>query len=163
MGEECEDKPSKFARVVIGGTFDQLHRGHRRLIERALEVGDRVLIGLTSDDMTKRTLKRRKVADFEDRKRELVEFLRKNNVLDRVQILRISDPYGPTLTDGSIEVIVVSHETAERAEEINELRRERGLKPLEIVTIETVLAEDHVPISTTRIREKEIDREGRLL
>ena len=61
------------------------------------------------------------------------------------------------------EAIVVSEETAPKAEELNRLRAQRGLRPLELVVIPMVLAEDGKPISTTRIRAGEIDRAGRLL
>ncbi|MEM2935638.1 MAG: hypothetical protein QW231_00480 [Candidatus Bathyarchaeia archaeon] len=57
----------------------------------------------------------------------------------------------------------MSQETESRAHEINEKRKARGLPPLAIIVIEMVPAENHVSISTTRIRYGEIDREGRLL
>ncbi|MEM1550680.1 MAG: hypothetical protein QXR13_01955, partial [Candidatus Bathyarchaeia archaeon] len=55
-----------------------------------------------------------------------------------------------------------SRETEARAEEINVLRRKRGLRPVEIIVIDMVLAEDQIPISTTRIKRGEINHEGRL-
>ena len=58
---------------------------------------------------------------------------------------------------------MVSRETEPRAREINEKRKAMGLPPLHVVVIEMVPAENHVSISTTRIRWGEIDREGHLL
>jgi pantetheine-phosphate adenylyltransferase len=49
------------------------------------------------------------------------------------------------------------------AHRINQERARRGLKPLEIVVIDMVPSENHAPISTTRIRRGEIDREGKLI
>jgi pantetheine-phosphate adenylyltransferase len=49
------------------------------------------------------------------------------------------------------------------ANRINAERTRRGLKPLEIVVIDMVPSENHAPISTTRIRRGEIDREGKLI
>ena len=85
----------------------------------------------------------------------------KNDV--KYYIFPIDDPYGPCLDSEEIDVIVVSEETAPRAEEINRLRGERGLRPLEVVVVDMLPAEDGKPISSTRIRRGEIDREGRLL
>lgn len=37
-------------RVITYGTFDMLHRGHVRLLERARALGDYLIVGVTSDD-----------------------------------------------------------------------------------------------------------------
>jgi pantetheine-phosphate adenylyltransferase len=58
---------------------------------------------------------------------------------------------------------VVSRETEPVALRINEKRKEIGIGPLEIIVINMVPSENHKPISTTRIRAGEIDREGHVL
>jgi pantetheine-phosphate adenylyltransferase len=62
-----------------------------------------------------------------------------------------------------LDAILVSSETLLGAARINELRRWRGLNELEVIHVELVMAEDGKPVSTTRIRSGEIDREGRVL
>ena len=156
-------KPRRYKKVALGGTFDRLHKGHMRLIEKALAIGDSIIIGLTTDEMLKDYLKMHIVAEYEKRRKELTYFLERKHVLKRITIVPLNDPYGPTLHDGEIEAIVVSRETVGRAEEINNLRVKKGLKPLDIVVINMIRAEDFIPISTTRIRKGEIDREGHLL
>lgn len=40
-------------RVITYGTFDLLHYGHRRLLERARALGDYLIVGVTGDDFDK--------------------------------------------------------------------------------------------------------------
>ena len=39
--------------VITYGTYDHLHRGHIRLLERAKALGDYLIVGVTSDDFDK--------------------------------------------------------------------------------------------------------------
>ncbi len=154
-------KPFKF--VAVGGTFDEFHKGHRVLLERALKIGEHVLIGLCTDDFVQKMLKPHKIAPFAVRLEELKGFLLKHGWLDHAKIVPLYDAYGPALTNERLEAIVVSEETEARAHEINRKRIEMNLQPLHIIAIRMVLAQNCKPISTTRIRRLEIDREGRLL
>lgn len=40
-------------KVITYGTYDMLHRGHIRLLERAKELGDYLIVGVTADDFDK--------------------------------------------------------------------------------------------------------------
>ena len=153
----------KFRKVAVGGTFDELHKGHRRLLVKAFEVGEKVLIGLCTDEFVKKMGKPHVTAPYEVRLKELQAFLEKSSVSDRAEIIPLNDPYGNTLTDKCIEALVVSEETEKIAVKINQKRSEAQLPQLEIITIRMVPADNYKPISTTRIRKGEIDREGHLL
>ncbi len=154
----------KFETVAVGGTFDEFHRGHRALLMKAFEVGNRVLIGLCTDEFAEKLRKPHKFAGYEERLRDLKQFLRQLDVLSRAEIVPLSDAYGVTLSASRpLDAIVVSQETEPRAKEINEKRATKGLLGLEVIVIEMIPAENHVDISTTRVRRKEIDREGHLL
>jgi pantetheine-phosphate adenylyltransferase len=153
----------KFRKVAVGGTFDELHKGHRSLLVKAFEVGEKVLIGLCTDEFVKKMGKPHVTAPYETRLKELQAFLGKSNLTETPEIMPLNDPYGKTLTDKCIEALVVSEETEKIAIKINQKRNEKSLPPLKIITISMVPAENYKPISTTRIREGEIDREGHLL
>lgn len=145
--------------AVVGGTFDILHKGHKALLRKAFELGE-VAIGLTSNIMAKK-LKNREVQDFEFRKKELEDFIRKEFKIE-TKIVKIEDKFGFAL-EKDFDYIVVSPETYETAELINEERQKRNRKPIAITKIGFVLAEDGKPISATRILKGEIDRQGKLL
>jgi pantetheine-phosphate adenylyltransferase len=149
--------------VSVGGTFDVLHIGHHALLLEAFNVADKVIIGLTSDEFARAMHKDHPVDCYQKRLRELEIFLSERGLLERAEIIPLDDPYGPTVESEEMEGIVVSEETEWRAEEINQIRTKRGLKPLLIFCIKMILAEDGKPISSTRIRRQEVDRFGRLV
>jgi pantetheine-phosphate adenylyltransferase len=158
-----KQKMKRYETVAVGGTFDELHKGHRTLLMKAFEAGQHVQIGLCSDDFVKKLGKPHITASYDQRLKELEDFLRKNGLHERAEIFRLDDPYGVTLSGGNTEALVVSKETEPTAVLINKKRKGSGLPPLQIVTIDMVPSENHFPISTTRIRCGEIDREGHLL
>jgi len=99
---------------------------------------------------------------FEERKKTIEQYLLKKKCIDRATIKPIKDKYGPSIKD-EFDAIVISPETKPAAEEINDKRRRNMKKPLKIVQIPFVLANDGTPISSSRIRKKEIDENGRIL
>jgi cytidyltransferase-like protein len=153
----------KFRKVAVGGTFDELHRGHRVLLMKAFEIGERVAIGLCSDKFVAKMGKPHLTAPYAERLKELEAFLKDLGVSGRVEFVPLDDPFGTTLSGSCIEALVVSEETKSVALKINKKRREAGLPQLGVVTVVMVPSENCAPISTTRIRRGEMDREGRLL
>ena len=157
----CVDR--RLLLVSVGGTFDVLHKGHWFLLEEAFNVGDSVVIGLSTDEFAQRLKKPHKIDCYEKRLQDLRTFLEERGLEKRAEIVPLNDPYGPTIESDEIEGIVVSEETEPRAEEINGLRVARGRRPLLIIVITMVLAEDGKPITSTRIRRQEVDRYGKLI
>ncbi len=147
-------------KVVIGGTFDLLHRGHKELIKKGFGFGD-VIIGLTSDEMAKE-MKKREIEVFEERKNNLENFV-KNNLEKDIEVRKIEDKISFASDNEELGYIIVSPETEENALIINRKRESLNKKPLEIVKIDFVLAKDEKPISSTRIYNNEINREGDLI
>lgn len=154
----------RFRVVAVGGTFDELHKGHKALLTKAFGVGNQVIIGLTSDDFVDRMAKPHVTASYEERMKELETFLNDQGLLQRAKVIPIDDACGALLLSNSpIEALVVGKETESTALKINEKRAKEGLPVLTIVTIGMIPSENHNAISTTRIRRGEIDLEGHLL
>jgi len=153
----------KYNKVAVGGTFDELHRGHKVLLDKAFEVGEKVVIGLSSDEFVLKMSKTHKTACYPKRLEELKAYLDKAGLANRAEIVPLRDPYGLTISGKGLDALVVSKETEVIAEKINDIRNKSGLNPLKIFTVNMVQAENCIPISTTRIRKGEIDRNGHIL
>ena len=148
-------------KVAVGGTFQYFHDGHAKLIKKAFEIAKdgKVHIGLTSDEMLSKS---HSVDNYEKRRTWLLQYIREMGIPDdKYEITKLNDPYGPALEE-DFDYIIVSPETYQVALKMNRIREEKGKKPLEIVYVEYVMAEDGIPISSTRIAKGEIDRHGRL-
>lgn len=148
------------ARVAVGGTFDPLHDGHKALLMKAVELSrnGELLVGLTSDEMSRN--KAHDVSDYQSRYDAVMRFIQKQGIAP--VIVRLDDPYGPTIHD-DFDYLVVSPETHPIGLKINKIRREKKLGQIEIVLVDYVLADDGLPISSTRIKRGEIDDHGRVL
>jgi pantetheine-phosphate adenylyltransferase len=151
----------KYKVVATGGTFDHLHRGHVALLTKSFEVGDVVVIGVTSDEFARKEGKNPDQT-YEERVRALESYLHRDFSGRRYMIAKLDDFFGPGIASPDVEAIVVSRETAKRVHIANTMREEKGYPPLETVEVDFVLAQDSKPISSTRIRKGEIDAEGKL-
>ena len=145
--------PSKYPLVAVGGTFDFLHEGHIHLLSKSFEIGEKVIIGVTSDNLARG--KNHYVPPLNVRIEKLKSFLKDKGWLHRAEIVILEDPYGPTITEREISAIVVSEETLARALEINRIRRSKLLPPLKVIVIPLVKDFDYRPISSTKIRRNE--------
>jgi cytidyltransferase-like protein len=154
---------SRYDLVAMGGTFDVLHRGHRKLLKEAFAIGRKVMIGVTTDEFARALHKPHRFDPYYKRKRDLERLLSRWGVLSRGQIVPLDDRYGPTVRNSHIDALVVSRRTMKTADAINLKRKARGLKLIAVDPIDLILAEDKRPISSTRIRRGRIDREGRIV
>jgi len=152
----------RYNAVATGGTFDHLHKGHVALLTRSFALGDAVVIGVTSDAFASRGGKSPDQSYLE-RVATLERFIRSKFPRRRYVIAKLDEYFGPGIASPEVEAIVVTRETATRVPIANALRATRGYPPLKVEVIDYVLAGDDRPISSTRIRNGEIDTEGRLL
>jgi pantetheine-phosphate adenylyltransferase len=148
---------------MVGGTFDPLHDGHRRLLDRSFELAGssgHVVIGLTTDTFASRKV--HPIRPFADRKADLERYIAGKNYPVDWLIEPLSDRFGSAI-ESDFDAIVVSEETLPVAVEINKCRREKGRRKVDIHQISCVLAEDGRWISSTRIYRGEIDAHGHIL
>ncbi|MCD6461594.1 MAG: pantetheine-phosphate adenylyltransferase [Thermoplasmata archaeon] len=147
-------------RVIAGGTFNVLHRGHRLLLAHAASIASHLGIGITSDTMASGA-RGFPVRPFRERKRDVERLLEEMGFSGTLEIREIGDRYGFSLEEGW-DILVASRETKPTALEINSLRAEKGLSPIRLHILGMVLADDALPLSSSRILAGEIDTEGHL-
>ncbi|KAL7305220.1 hypothetical protein TKK_0002605 [Trichogramma kaykai] len=122
--------------VVLGGTFDRLHNGHKILLSEAiLRSSHKVTVGVTDLNMNQRKLLWEIIQPCDIRINLLREFVEDIDSDLNYDIVPISDIYGPTKSDPTFEMIVVSEETQRGGHIINEERIKNKLNPLKIYVV----------------------------
>ncbi len=139
---------------LVGGTFDCFHLGHQALLKAALDC-DSVEVWVTSDAIA---------AEKDPRIKPLTQ--RQQSILDwadgrSISTHTLEDPWGPAPTRAEATHIVCTPETQSNCDKINQMRIEGNLEPLNIITVSHILAHDGEPISSSKIRQGSIDREGK--
>jgi len=148
--------------VATGGTFDEIHKGHIALLSKAFQAGKKVIIGVSSDEFAKKRGKRLN-HKFDERVENLKKMIMKEFRNANYEIAKLDGDFGPAVTTDEVGALVASSETRIKGRLLNRMRAKKGLKPVEVIAVEMVRAEDGSPMSSTRIRVGEIDGGGRLL
>ncbi len=154
------DLVSMMKKVCLGGTFDMFHVGHEALIHKALEVGEKVLIGLTTDERAKNSRPDTSLSLYSKRRDVIESWLKEQKYFHRVEIVPLNDDWGPAALGEEYEGIIVSEETEKKATLLNLSRLENGSQPLRIIVVPMLKAYDGRRISSSRIRKGEIDSKG---
>ncbi len=149
-------------RVVLGGTFDRFHKGHRAMLNRAFTIGKRVTVGIATEELYNKKFLSDKIETLSVRKKSVRQYLTDKGWIGRAKIITFSHFKGPLDKKKDVSAIVVSKQTLPNALRINRLRLGNNLPPLRTVVVEDVLSADGKIISSERIRRGEIDREGKV-
>ena len=147
--------------VAMGGTFDVIHDGHMALLNKSFSISSKVIIGLSSDQLAAKRGKNL-VNDYSTRLSSLESVIEKSFPNSSYEISKLENDFGPAAIEGSVKALVVSEETSDKGLHLNELRAEQNMPPVEIVVVPMVLAKDGKAISSTRIKNSEIDSSGNL-
>jgi len=151
----------KYDSIATGGTFDIIHDGHMKLLSKAFSISNKIIIGLTSDELAAKKGKDLS-KNYQQRFESLKSVIEKNFPESTFEISKLENDFGPAVIEGSVQALVVSEETSSKGQLLNKLRSERNLPLVEILVVPMVLAEDGGVISTTRIKNSEIDGSGNL-
>jgi len=150
-----------FDLVAMGGTFDIIHSGHMALLNKAFSISTKVIIGVTSDQLAVKKGKNPE-NDYSKRISLLKSTIEENFPDSAYEISKLENEFGPAVLEESVKALIVSEETSDKGTLLNKLRVERNLPPVKIVVVPIVLAKDGKAISTTRIKNSEIDSHGNL-
>ena len=145
-GPQIRDS-SLYDSVAVGGTFDGMHYGHRKLLTLAVSsvqpLTGRILIGVTRDEMLASKSYAELIPPLEERIEGVRDFVDNlaPGLKDRVRVVPIDDAFGPPGADpetqppGAIrndfDALVLSHETLPTGKKLNEHRvKNLGMEPL---------------------------------
>ena len=142
---------------LIGGTFDRFHIGHRNLFISGLSKCQAIEVWITVDSIARK--KDIRINPWEQRVEEIKQAL--DAYSERLSFHELTNLHGPAPTHEQASAIICTSETMSECEEINTMRGESGLFELEIICVEHTTSWDDFPISSSRIRNGEIDREGK--
>ena len=157
---------SLYSSVCVGGTFDGMHYGHRKLLTLAISsvqpINGRLLIGVTRDEMLTHKSFAENIPPLADRIEGVLDFIGNlaPGMKNRIRCVPINDEYGPPgqpkdskVYPGLVndfDALVLSHETLPTGRKLNNYRKETlGMEPLKLLC--TQRTEPH-GMSSTALR-----------
>ncbi|MEK7570872.1 MAG: pantetheine-phosphate adenylyltransferase [Patescibacteria group bacterium] len=153
-------KQKKYTHAIVGGTFDHLHAGHRALLAQTFAHTEQITIGLATEKLTQHKELAQAIESYHKREQYLRSYLKATYPDKDIQIIALTDMFGNSLTDQTVDAIFVTEDTYPNAEIINKERETRNLLPLVVEIVPFVFGTDKKKITSERIRAGEIDREG---
>uniref|UniRef100_A0ACB8EU88 Uncharacterized protein n=1 Tax=Sphaerodactylus townsendi TaxID=933632 RepID=A0ACB8EU88_9SAUR len=122
-----------YSDVVVGGTFDRLHNGHKILLSMCCMLAEkRLLLGVSDKDLLETKILKELILPYEQRVAQLSEFLVDVKPSLQYEMIRLLDRFGPSISDPLLKCIVVSEETLKGGLAVNKKRIENGLAELAV-------------------------------
>lgn len=151
---------TQFHHAVLGGTFDHLHAGHIYILTAAFNSAKHITIGITSDAFVTDKQLSNIIQPYSIRKQVLEKHLLKMDVSNRVSYELLDDIYGSAGKRDDIDAIVITSDSKPNAIKLNEKRVELNLPKLPLIHVSLLKDADGESISSTRIRQGMINRNG---
>ncbi|XP_078047620.1 bifunctional Phosphopantetheine adenylyltransferase - Dephospho-CoA kinase [Augochlora pura] len=140
----CTKEEKMYKNVVLGGTFDQMHNGHKILLSEAvLRCTEKLTVGVTSTNILQGKLLWELIEPCSTRISNVKDFLEDIDSTLIYDVVEINDMYGPTKHDPTFELLVVSEETKRGGDKVNEMRMQKNLCTLDIHVVELVKDENY--------------------
>uniref|UniRef100_A0A1I7UJ18 CTP_transf_like domain-containing protein n=1 Tax=Caenorhabditis tropicalis TaxID=1561998 RepID=A0A1I7UJ18_9PELO len=157
--ENVENSLKKYKKVVLGGTFDRMHNGHKVLLNKAAELAsENIVVGVTDRKMIINKKLWEMIEPVEVRMKNVVEFVEDISGEAKCSAEPIEDPFGPSTRIQDLEAIVVSRETIKGADAVNKKRSEQGMSQLDVIVVELIEGADEI-LNETKISSSSKRRE----
>jgi choline-phosphate cytidylyltransferase len=111
--------PPPVTTVITFGTFDVLHVGHLRILQRSRQLGDRLVVGVSSDALNL-SKKNRQAVFAQEERCELVANLRCVDEVFVEESLELKRQY---IQQYAADVLVMGDDWAGRFDEFNDICR----------------------------------------
>ena len=123
--------------VITFGTFDVLHIGHIRILERARALGDRLIVGVSSDQLNFSKKQRNPVYPQEER----LEIIRSLRCVDGVFLEESLELKGEYIRAHKADVLVMGDDWRGKFDHLSSLCRVTYLTRTEGISTTSLIAE----------------------
>jgi phosphopantetheine adenylyltransferase len=147
--------------VIISGTFDRLHAGHKSLLHRGIVIAkqnnNHLLVEITPWSYVCKFKKYSHIVKSEfDRLNDVEKYLSLHLNSDKYSVVISNDEYGSAMYSQNLDAMIIGTDTMGWAQMINYYRMQCGLSELTISMTPDYFIDGN-RISSTHLREQEIN------